>query len=249
MNIKALITDVDGTLIPNRSTKLPSQRVVDAVVKSNELIHIGLATARPFGQVKYLFDGLQLKGPSILSGGAQLVNAPQRDFIYERFMDHMDVLKICKLLKSKKLNFWVQDDGLDFDFDKNYRPYKPFVIAVHNVDIDSIHDVKRLIHEDNHVATHTVQSSEKGKADIHITDPEATKQHGVNEIAKILKIDRAQIIGVGDSNNDYPLLMACGVKIAVASATEELKAIADYIAPTAEEDAIAWILEKFVLSK
>lgn len=249
MNIKALITDVDGTLIPNRSTKLPSERVIEAVVKSGKQIHIGLATARPYGQVKYLFDGLQLKGPSILSGGAQLVNAPHRDYIYERFMEHGDVLKICKLLKSKKLNFWIQDDGLDYDFDKNYAPYKPFVIAVHNVDIDLIHDVKRLIHEDNHVATHTVQSSEKGKADIHITDPEATKQHGLIETAKILNIDRSQIIGVGDSNNDYPLLMACGIKIAVASATQELKEIADYIAPSAEEDAIGWILEKFVLNK
>lgn len=249
MKIKALITDVDGTLVPNRSNDLPSEQVIESVIKAQEQIHVGLATARPYGQVKHLFDGLKMKGPSILSGGAQLINAPGRDYIYERYLDRENVLQICDLLKKKKMNFWIQDDGLDYDFDKNYRPYKPFVIAVHNVDIGAIQDVKRLIHEDNHVATHTVQSSEKGKADIHITDPEATKQHGLIETAKILKIDRSQIIGVGDSNNDFPLLMACGIKIAVESATQELKEIADYIAPAAEDGAIAWVLEKFVLNK
>ena len=44
-----------------------------------------------------------------------------------------------------------------------------------------------------------------------------------------------------------PLLMACGLKIAMGNAYEELKSIADYVAPPIEEDGVADAIEKFIL--
>jgi hydroxymethylpyrimidine pyrophosphatase-like HAD family hydrolase len=41
--------------------------------------------------------------------------------------------------------------------------------------------------------------------------------------------------------------MACGFKIAMGNANEELKQIADYVAPSVEEDGVAHIVEKFIL--
>jgi hypothetical protein len=41
--------------------------------------------------------------------------------------------------------------------------------------------------------------------------------------------------------------MACGLKVAVGNAVEELKEIADYIAPPLEEDGVADVINKFVL--
>ena len=75
----------------------------------------------------------------------------------------------------------------------------------------------------------------------------ATKQHGILEVAKIMGISTHEIIGIGDASNDIPLLMACGLKVAIGNATEDVKAIADYIAPTVEEDGVADVIEKFIL--
>ncbi len=58
---------------------------------------------------------------------------------------------------------------------------------------------------------------------------------------------RNEIIGVGDSYNDFPLLMACGLKVAMGNAAPELKEIADYIAPTVEEDGVVDVIKRFVL--
>jgi hydroxymethylpyrimidine pyrophosphatase-like HAD family hydrolase len=41
--------------------------------------------------------------------------------------------------------------------------------------------------------------------------------------------------------------MACGLKIAMSNAVPELKVIADYIAPSIDDDGVADIIEKFVL--
>ena len=81
-----------------------------------------------------------------------------------------------------------------------------------------------------------------------ITHADATKQHGVMEVAQILGIEKEDIIGVGDGYNDFPLLMACGLKIAMGNAVPELKAIADFVAPSVDEDGVAVVIEKFLLS-
>jgi hydroxymethylpyrimidine pyrophosphatase-like HAD family hydrolase len=41
--------------------------------------------------------------------------------------------------------------------------------------------------------------------------------------------------------------MACGFKVAMGNAVPELKAIADYIAPSVEEDGLAHVLEKYII--
>lgn len=55
-------------------------------------------------------------------------------------------------------------------------------------------------------------------------------------------------MAVGDGYNDYPLLMAAGFKVAMGNAVPEVKAIADYIAPSVDEDGAADVIEKFILN-
>jgi len=66
-------------------------------------------------------------------------------------------------------------------------------------------------------------------------------------VAEILGIKTDEIIAVGDGYNDFPFLMACGLKVAMGNAVPELKAIADYIAPSVDEDGIVDVIERFIL--
>ncbi|MGH7245314.1 MAG: HAD family hydrolase, partial [Candidatus Levyibacteriota bacterium] len=97
------------------------------------------------------------------------------------------------------------------------------------------------------ISVNKVPSWTKGKVDALISHVGATKQHGIMEVAKFLGIETKDMIGVGDGYNDFPLLLSCGLKIAMGNAVTDLKAIADYVAPSVEEDGVADIIEKFVL--
>lgn len=44
---KALLVDVDGTLMENRRNAMPSEKVRKIITKASSLIHIGVATSRP----------------------------------------------------------------------------------------------------------------------------------------------------------------------------------------------------------
>ena len=72
---------------------------------------------------------------------------------------------------------------------------------------------------------------------------------GAASIAKKLGISRKEIIACGDGYNDYPLLMAAGLKVAMGNAISDLKEIADYIAPPVQKDGVADVIEKFILEK
>ena len=48
--------------------------------------------------------------------------------------------------------------------------------------------------------------------------------------------------------NDIPLLNICGLKVAMGNADKKLKSIAHHIAPSVDEDGVAHVVEKFILS-
>lgn len=44
-----------------------------------------------------------------------------------------------------------------------------------------------------------------------------------------------------------PLFESVGFKVAMGNAPKELKEIADYVAPTVQEDGVADVIERFIL--
>jgi hydroxymethylpyrimidine pyrophosphatase-like HAD family hydrolase len=97
------------------------------------------------------------------------------------------------------------------------------------------------------ISVHKIPSWEEGKVDVDISHTSVGKQYAILEVAQILGIETHEIIGVGDGYNDFPFLMACGLKVAMGNAVQELKEIADYIAPPVEEDGIVDVINKFIL--
>ena len=59
-------------------------------------------------------------------------------------------------------------------------------------------------------------------------------------------IETHEIISIGDSYNDFPLLMASGLRVAMGNAFSDLKEIAHYIAPSVQQDGVADVIQKFV---
>lgn len=239
--------DVDGTLILNKKGSLPTQKVVEAVGKASQHIHVGIASLRPLIFAKPIIDHFKLSGPSIINGGAQIIDSNAQKILWEQPLLYKDAQKICTLLYKQKLNFIVQDMGKDIIYNPSYKLRKPLTIFSFGHSPETAQRLIDTISRISTIAVHTVPDWEKGKTGISVSHASATKQHGILEVAKLLNIETHEIIGVGDGGIDFPLLMACGLKVAMGNADESLKAIADYIAPSVEEDGVADVIEKFVL--
>lgn len=241
--------DLDGTTIPNSKDGMPSKKVIEALAKASKVLHVGVATARPLFMLKDISNHLKLSGPSIISGGAQVVEFPSQKVLWNKTIDINALNEVCRVLNKLNITAFVQDDNKDIILSKEYVPSQAYSVYCFD---ENPTEVEELINEFSHIPTiviHKIPSWIDGKIGFVISDPLATKQNGIFEVAKLLNIETHEIIGVGDGYNDFPLLMACGLKIAMGNAVQELKEIADYIAPSVDEDGVAWVIEKFVLNK
>lgn len=90
------------------------------------------------------------------------------------------------------------------------------------------------------------------KQDLYYYDINAegvSKGKGVENFCKIFKVDRADTIGIGDGENDIPMLRSCGYGVAMGNAIKQLKEIADFIADTNNNDGVAKFVESLVDKK
>jgi hydroxymethylpyrimidine pyrophosphatase-like HAD family hydrolase len=72
------------------------------------------------------------------------------------------------------------------------------------------------------------------------------KGTGVARAAVELSLPLAAMVGIGDAQNDYTLLRACGVGVAVANALPSLKEQADLITRGARGEGVAEIIERLL---
>lgn len=249
MKYKALILDLDGTTIVNYSHDPPTKRVSEAIKKAHKRIHISIATGRPLYEVQHLIDHLELSGPCILNNGSQIYDPVKKTIIHEVIFHRELIPAIYIFCKKKQLEVRVFTGTQDIVYTGGSLPVKVLSLYIPWGSIKIMDELVAYCSKLPHVATHRMITPKEGFHSVEITHTDASKLHGIVEVMRHLNIQKEEIIGVGDSYNDYPLLMACGLKIAMGNAVPELKAIADFIAPPVDDDGVATVIEKFVLNK
>ena len=82
---------------------------------------------------------------------------------------------------------------------------------------------------------------------IEINAVGVNKGTGLVNLGKMLGIRREEIMACGDGDNDIVMLKEVGFGVAMANAEEKVKAVADYITESNNDEGVAKAIEKFVL--
>ena len=85
------------------------------------------------------------------------------------------------------------------------------------------------------------------KYNIEINAAGVNKGTGLVRLGKLLGIKREEIMACGDGDNDTVMLSEVGFGVAMANAEEQVKAAADYITESNDEEGAAKAIEKFAL--
>lgn len=245
---KALMLDLDGTTIPNKLDGMPSKKVTEAIAKAKKLLKVGVVTARPHLWTMHIVNHLKLTSACIVDNGAQIIDPKSNIVLWEKPFVREDVKEIFKIAKKYKCEIEYSDGDSHPLTNVEETPNKIFNVFFGRLDEYQMENLIKNLSLIPTISIHKVPSWRGGTPSLIINHAEATKQHGIFEVAKLLEIETHDIIGVGDGYNDFPLLMACGLKIAMGNAVEDLKQIADYVAPSVEEDGVADVIERFVLN-
>lgn len=247
------MVDVDGTLVPYDYEALPSDAVAKAVRKAQKMVTVCLVTGRSYSSLEGIFKKLEIhRGYAVLDGGAHVINLETKELLYDQPMNPRDVQKVAEVLEREGITFYAKQEVYELAY---LQPIKKgqgiknayMFFTDDEYPIEKIERIEKELSARSNISVHKTRHKNPKGYGFNIQHVNATKAHGVEILMKALKIGRGEIIAVGDGYNDFSLLMASGLKIAMGNAVEDLKAIADYIASSVEEDGLAEAIGRFIL--
>ena len=83
---------------------------------------------------------------------------------------------------------------------------------------------------------------------LEIMAPGVGKDHSLARLLAQLGLSREQLIAFGDGFNDLTMLRFAGMGVAMANAAEEVKAVADFVTLSNDEDGVGHAVEQWVLN-
>ena len=119
-------------------------------------------------------------------------------------------------------------------------------IYEHKYELDSIDivldddELKRRIIEELYRVDDDIYITSSVKQLIEISYKDAGKKSGVKLLSERLGIARENIAAFGDADNDCDMIEYAGAGIAMGNACESLKAAADYVTLSNDEDGLAY---------
>ena len=75
------------------------------------------------------------------------------------------------------------------------------------------------------------------------------KGHALKFVLAKMGIDPRQVMAIGDNANDLPMFAVGVISVAMGNAAFSVQQAATDIAPSNEEEGVAWALEKYVLDQ
>ena len=262
--IKLIATDIDGTILKyNFEFNL---EVKDCIKKlTQDGIKVVLVTGRMYSATDYIADELELDTPIISYLGGLIKH--KGEILYEKNLNLKYAKEIIKWAKKNNvhLNLYLNDKLYVEKDDEAIRRYAGQGIAGFSVKsfdelkLERINKILLIDFEDANKVTMWKDYLTTKYSDLNIVKStpyyceichkQATKAHAVNFLRAYLGLKKEEILAIGDQNNDIDLLSAAGIKVAMGNATEELKAIADYVTDTVNHNGFVKAVERSIYNE
>ncbi len=267
MTIKMIATDIDGTILKYSGEFNPE--VIQCIQKLDKSgIKVVIVTGRMHQSAKKIADTLGLKNAVVSYQGALVKdNTSAQKVLYERYIPADKAKEIIKWGHKENIhmNLYMNDKLYVEQNDETTRKYTghqniPFtVINFNNINLENVNKLLFIDYSDANRVTNLTKRLQEDFPDLFIVKScenfcevchkEATKGDGLKCLQKLYGISKEETLTIGDHNNDIDLLLAGGVKVAMGNGTEELKAIADYVTDTVENNGFVKAIEKFVIKE
>ncbi|AZM76782.1 Cof-type HAD-IIB family hydrolase [Streptomyces sp. G3] len=257
---RLIATDLDGTLL--RGDDTVSQRTRDALAAATAAgaAHI-VVTGRAVPWTRHILDDLGYDGLAVCGQGAQVYHAGEHRLLTSVTLDRqLAGVALAKIeAETGPLYLAASRDGLDGDVlvgpgyevggdlpalpltdasDLWSAPLNKIYIQHPTLSDDELAEVARQ------AAGGFVTVTMAGAGVVELLPLGLSKATGLSLAARRLGLKAADTIAFGDMPNDVPMFGWAARGVAMANAHEELKAVADEVTSSNDEDGIAVVLER-----
>ena len=267
MEYKLIAMDLDGTL--NNDQKIITEKTKAALMAAQQKgIRLALASARPSPGLFKERDILELqnhKGILMSYNGGRIVDAETGKVLFETSMELEETKQVLRQLEQLPVTP-ILDDGVQFYVTSKDGYKVDYECKNNNMVCSEVGNLADFLYFAPIKILMSVQPEELPAVQAQIAAflPEnltvvqtapfylevipkvINKGQGIRDICKVLGIEPAEVISFGDAANDIPMLQAAGMGVAMGNAQEAVKAAADKITLSNNEDGIAAALEELL---
>ena len=270
MKYRVIALDLDGTLTNNEKEVTPKTR--EALWRAmDDGATVVLASGRPTYGIEPVADCLELdqRGGYILSyNGAKIVNWKTKEQLYAKHLPDGIIPEIYAFAKAYhygllgyKDNVIITENASDRYVLEECRINK---MQARQVDylLDNLEEepIKLLMTGDPEVMARAegqvldllgerIDAYRSMPFFIELVAKGIDKAVSLQRLLSILRCTPSEMVAFGDGYNDLSMLRFAGMGVAMGNAVPEIRAIADYITLSNEEDGIAAALEHFAQSE
>ena len=254
--IKAIFFDIDGTLVSFNTHRM-SENLKETLRKLQAagvklFISSGRARLVMNNLDGYPFDGyVEMNGAKTTLGNEVIDSHPLPEEVS---------LQVAEIAGRENVSCWVFADtiaGINFSSTKAIE-----VADQLNLHPSSFLDLSQVAKEHT-VYEYTIFLDEEQAARLlfpvlknvaytrwhpyflDIVPEGLSKAYGAARILERIGVSREECMAFGDGGNDIPIIEYAGTGVAMGNATDDVKAAADYVADTVDEDGIVTALQHF----
>ena len=260
--IKALFFDIDGTLVSFKTHQIPVSTVSAIAEAKARGVQIFISTGRPkiiinnlqALEERHLIDGyITMNGGYCFAGDTVISKHSISPKSVEIITSYATERGIPNLVVGEH-NMVICDSGEIFE-ELFYRQLKVGIQLEEKTVAEAISEGKDIIQLTTFInkiqeaeLQPLVPDCEMGRwhpAFVDITTQGCTKQQGIDEIIQHFGIKLEETMAFGDGGNDIPMIQHAAIGVAMGNALDSVKAIADYVTDTVDNDGVAKALKHF----
>ncbi len=256
-----IATDLDGTLLRSDDTLSDRSRSALARAVAMGAQHL-VVTGRPAPRVRPLLEDLGSKGLAVCGQGAQLYDAGADELLWSVKLDRELAWTALGKIEAEVGQVYaaVDQDGVDglTLIEPGYQMPHPTLPAVRVERRDDLwtEPISKVLMRHPWLSDDELASSARaavgslatvtmsGPGTVELQPCGVTKATGLALAAGHLGLTPGATIAFGDMPNDIPMFDWAAHGVAMANAHAELKAVADEVTLSNEDDGIAVVLER-----
>jgi Cof subfamily protein (haloacid dehalogenase superfamily) len=265
MRPRLVALDVDGTLVGRNLTISPAVR--SAIARMQEAGVMGcLITGRMYRAVLPFARELGFDAPIVCYQGAAVIDPTSDEVLYHLAVDNKVVRDIITAAEREHAHLQLYRNDEYYCESRNRFSELYASLAAHEpVVVPSLRETfaysdatKAVVVADAPDAARFEQDIRAALGDrayvtrslpefVEILAPSVDKGAALAFVASRAGVELSDVVAVGDSWNDTPLLQTAGFGIAMGSAPPELREVAHAVVADVEHDGVAEAIERYVL--
>lgn len=264
MVYKLIALDLDGTLL-NSALKLSDGNAQALRAAVERGFHVVLATSRWYELALRTASRLGIRTPVIASNGAIVKRPADGKELLHLYLDGELAREVVTLADDSRWEMFTTIGSTTFmQMRPGVIPEKlPAGLKVAERQSDHLSDSRPtsvLVFGDEAVreieSRFMTKYADRARFSLNrpvglphyvvLTNSQAEKANGLEVVCRELGVSADETIAMGDSESDLGMLRYAGLGIAMANSPDEVRRASLHIAPSNDEDGVAWAVRKFL---